>query len=213
MSSSRDKILAKLRAAQQPFTDVPPITVRHRMVPLADTSPEALLARFKQEAEKLGCYVYSLPEAETLVKILELIGSEKSVLSWEFDEISLSGLRETLDRAKISVAKFNDGKVKVGITGADWGLAATGSIVVSTGKGKFRTTSLLPDVHIVALKADRIRADFETWIAGQRSGQLDAFRTSSNTVIITGPSKTADIAQELIKGAHGPRVVHIFILQ
>lgn len=212
MSTSRDRIIGKLREAQQPFTDVAPIAERKSMVPLDDTSPAALLARFKDEAQKLGCYVYHLSEAETIARVLELIGTDKQVLAWDFRSIPLSGLSEALASAGISTAAYDDGGVKVGITGADAALAATGSLVLSSGRGKHRTTSLLPDVHLAVIRPSQIRPDFESWISEQRTIGQPAFHVASNTVIISGPSKTADIAQELIKGAHGPRVVHIFIV-
>ncbi|MBC8100924.1 MAG: LUD domain-containing protein, partial [Armatimonadetes bacterium] len=54
--------------------------------------------------------------------------------------------------------------------------------------------------------------DFETWLSADTQGDYTAFRAAANLVVVSGPSKTADIAQELIKGAHGPREVHIIIL-
>lgn len=212
MSTSRDRIIGKLRAAQQPFTDVAPIAERRSMVPMDDTSPAALLARFKDEAQKLGCHVYHQSEAESIARILELIGADRQVLAWDFRSIPLPGLSEALAPAGISVAAPDDGGVKVGITGADAALAATGSLVLSSGRGKHRTTSLLPDVHLAVIRTSQIRPDFESWIGEQRTMGQPAFHVASNTVIISGPSKTADIAQELIKGAHGPRVVHVFIV-
>ena len=55
--SSRDNILGRLRAARRPFEDLPPLTSHRHMAPVDDTSPEALRARFIQEAEALGCLV------------------------------------------------------------------------------------------------------------------------------------------------------------
>jgi len=211
--NTRDQILAKLRAAQQPFTDVPPFENPRAVVPITDHSPAALLALFVQEAEKLGCMVYQQPEAESIAQILALIGDDKTILSWDFKHIPLPKLAHELAVQGIKVAESptQDG-VRVGITGADALLAGTGSLVVCSGAGKPRATSLLPDVHIAVARASQLVADFETWTAQQKSSGQSAYRVPANTVIISGPSKTADIAQELIKGAHGPRVVHLFIV-
>jgi hypothetical protein len=89
------------------------------MVPLDDLTPEGLLARFKEEASKIGCYVYHLPEADTIARILELIGDNRQILAWDFRHIALPGLSEALAAKGISVAAPADGGVKVGITGAD----------------------------------------------------------------------------------------------
>ena len=51
---------------------------------------------------------------------------------------------------------------------------------------------------------------FETWMAAQ---DLDQFRSASNVVLISGPSRTADIANELVMGVHGPGSVQIAVLR
>ncbi len=211
--NTRDQILAQLRAAQQPFTDVPPFENPRAVVPITDHSPTALLALFVQEAEKLGCMVYQQPEAQSVAQILALIGDDKTILSWDFKHIPLPSLPQALTARGVTVAPnpTQDG-VRVGITGVDALLAGTGSLVVCSRAGKPRATSLLPDVHIAVAQESQLVADFETWTAQQKLSSQSAYRAPANTVVISGPSKTADIAQELIKGAHGPRAVHVFIV-
>ena len=99
------------------------------------------------------------------------------------------------------------------ITGVSTALAATGSLVLESGAGRYRSSSLLPDLHIALMTPERLLPDLEGWQEAQQARGYPAFRESSNTVIVTGPSKTADIGQQLIKGAHGPREVHIFVLR
>jgi L-lactate dehydrogenase complex protein LldG len=210
--SSRDTILNRLRAARQPFTDVPPIEEAVPVVPMADTSPDALRQRFILEAETLGCYVYEVSDEQAMDMVIELIGGDTQVLSWEAAHIPLDGYADSLQAAGIQIADQKDNTVRVGITGVDAGLAGTGSLVLVGSAGKYRTTSLLPDRHIAVLRTDRLLPGMESWIASQREQGAAAFRDPANTVIITGPSKTADIAQELIKGAHGPREVHIVLV-
>ena len=211
--ASRDKILKKLRQAQQPFNDVKPIEDRRHMVPMSpDLLPEELLERFKQEAEKLSCYVYTLSHGEAFEQIMDLIGDDKSILSWDDKFIPLDGLHEKLKSVGVDIAQYNDGGVRVGITGVSSAFAATGSLVLSSGAVQYRTTSLLPDRHIAVMTPDQLFPDFESWQQAQQQVGYPAFTQSSNTTIVTGPSKTADIAQELIKGAHGPREVHIIVI-
>jgi len=212
--TARDKILNKLRKAQQPFTHIPPIENRRHMVPMpSDSSQAELLERFVKEAELLTCYVYQLDQNSAFEQIMELIGDEKSVLSWADEHIPIDGLHDKLTSIGVSIAKHDDGGVQVGITGVTSALATTGSLVLSSGAGRYRTTSLLPDRHIAVMTPDQLVPDFETWQQLQAEQGYPAFRQSSNTTIVTGPSKTADIGQELIKGAHGPREVHIIILK
>ena len=209
---ARNQILNKLRKAQQPFTDRPPIENRRHMVPETDLSQEEMLAQFSAEAKKLGCYVYQLNQNDAFEQIMELIGDDKSILSWDEAHIPLNGLHKKLETVGVSIAAYNDGQVRAGITGVTSAFAATGSLVLLSGAGRYRTASLLPDLHIAILTPDQMMPDFEAWQQAQQKEGYPAFTKSSNTTIISGPSKTADIAQELIKGAHGPREVHIIIL-
>lgn len=212
--NSRQKILDKLRTAQVPFSDAPAAPEPYcPVVPLEDVSPAALLQRFTEEAEKLSSKVY-LPadEAAACEQIVTLLGDDKQFLNWEFEQIPLSGLAEGLANAGITPAEPGDPAVRVGITGVNAALAATGSLVYVSGAGKHRLASLLPPVHIAVVKAEQILPDFENWIALQREGGLEPFKGHGNTVIVSGPSRTADIAMEVILGVHGPAEIHIVII-
>ena len=210
---ARNRILNKLRQAQQPFTDRPPIENRRHMVPESNMTQDEMLAQFSDEAKKLGCYVYQLNQNDAFEQIMELLGDDKSILSWDEGHIPFNGLHKKLEAVGVSIAEYNDGQVRAGITGVTSAFAATGSLVLLSGAGRYRTASLLPDLHIAILTPDQMMPDFEAWQQAQQALGYPAFTKSSNTTIITGPSKTADIAQELIKGAHGPREVHIIILR
>jgi L-lactate dehydrogenase complex protein LldG len=207
--SSKNIILKKLRAAKQPFTDVEPIAEKTPVVTVEDTSPAALRERFIEALKKVKVSVYEVNSpGDALETILELIGDEKRILSWQPQHIPLPDLHPALAQAGISIAAPEDDTVLVGITGVDVALAATGSLVLNSGAGQYRATSLLPDKHIAVVKTSQLVVDMETWVAATKSD----FNKPSNITIITGPSKTADIAQELIIGAHGPRSVHVVLL-
>jgi L-lactate dehydrogenase complex protein LldG len=112
----------------------------------------------------------------------------------------------------IQVADPRDGSVRVGITGVEAALGATGSLVMSALPGKPRSVSLLPHVHIAVLTEAQILPHFEAWIAQVRTS-TDSFRQTGNHIIITGASRTGDIGFELVLGAHGPAVLHVIILK
>src|SRR5690606_21167315 len=199
--SSKNNILNRLRKAQQPFTDIPPIETPRKMVNLDELSSANLAGKFTLEAEKLSCYVYRVEDdQDALNTVLGLLEGSKEALAWDDDKLPFP-IKEALTEKNIAIANHDNTFVNVGITGVDAGLAGTGSLVISSGHGKFRTASLLPDTHIALMRSSQILPDLETWIQHQRDSGLGAFKDSSNTVIITGPSKIADIAQELTKGA------------
>ncbi len=209
---ARDRILSKLRRTQRPFSDIQPILQRRHMIPQRDLSLPEQLQLFIDEAEAVGCFVYQLDQNAALEQIMELIGDDRSVLSWDESQIPFDGLHGMLKSLGVTVARPDDSDVRVGITGVNAALAATGSIIVESGAGRQRSASLLPAVHIALMRAEQILPDLETWQGAQKQAGYPAFTKSSNTTVITGPSKTADIAHQLVKGAHGPREVHIMIL-
>jgi L-lactate utilization protein LutC len=210
--SSREQILARLRSREKPFPEVHPPGAYQPMTPLAEDGP-SLLARFVSEAEALNAVVHqSVNEAQVIQEILEILGSDKTILAWDWPSIPLSGLHQALESAKISVASPRDSNVRVGISGAGAALAATGSLVLCSGKGQYRATSLLPPVHIAVITRQQIIPNLERWIQQQRAAGMPAFQQTSNTVVVSGPSRTADIAMELILGMHGPGTLHIFIV-
>jgi L-lactate dehydrogenase complex protein LldG len=97
------------------------------------------------------------------------------------------------------------GADEVGVSRAIYGLADTGSIVLAAGPDEPRARSLLPPVHVTLLDTDRILP-----------GLPELFRElgselPSALAIVTGPSRTADIEQKLVIGAHGPGEVHIVL--
>jgi len=83
-----------------------------------------------------------------------------------------------------------------GITLAEVAVAETGSLLVSAGPGRRRLASLAPPVHVALVRRESIVSTLEEGLA--RLGD----RTS---VLISGPSRTADIEGVLVRGVHGPR--------
>lgn len=97
-----------------------------------------------------------------------------------------------------------DGAI-VGLTGAHAALADTGSVVLVHGEGRGRLVSLLPPVHVALVDVARLHATLGAlWAA-----EPDLIRQSANVVVVTGPSRTADIEMTLTRGVHGPRIVHV----
>ncbi len=131
-----------------------------------------------------------------------------AVSCWQLDQIPIPGLEAAFVEANIAHAG-QDASVRVGLTGVDAALAATGSVVVMSGNGRYRAASLLPPVHIVVVATAQIVPDLESFWAQQRTIGLDQTRQSSNVVVISGPSRTSDIAMQLVMGMHGPRELHL----
>ena len=101
----------------------------------------------------------------------------------------------------------------LGITGCFCALAETGTLVLCSGPGTPATTSLLPETHIAIVPASRILSGMEeAWNLIRR--ELEESQKLPRAVnFISGPSRTGDIEQTIVLGAHGPYRVHIVIVQ
>lgn len=98
-----------------------------------------------------------------------------------------------------------------GLSHAEAGIAETGTLCLLSGPANPTTLNFLPDNHIVVLRRADLVGDLETlWtLLRQRFGAGHLPRTVN---LITGPSRSADIEQQMLLGAHGPRRLHILIL-
>ena len=100
----------------------------------------------------------------------------------------------------------------VGITGAFCVIAETGTLMMLSGEATPGATSLLPETHIAVVHESRIvRGMEDAWALLRAERGATAMPRAVN--FISGPSRTADIEQTLVLGAHGPYRVHIILLQ
>ena len=101
----------------------------------------------------------------------------------------------------------------MGITGADYAIAETGSVVVLPRQGLSRLVSVVPPVHVAIVKPSDIVGTLDDLFALRRleyarnGGEMGSYLN-----FITGPSRTADIEQTIVVGVHGPREVHMVLL-
>ncbi len=105
----------------------------------------------------------------------------------------------------------SDGTDETGISHAFAAIAETGTLVMTSGADNPTTLNFLPENHIVVLDAASIRGDLETIMADIRKayGKGVMPRTVN---FITGPSRSGDIEQKILLGAHGPRALHIVLV-
>jgi len=94
----------------------------------------------------------------------------------------------------------------LGVTGAQWAIAETGTLVLESEAESHRLTSLVPPVHLCILNAGKIRQTLGE-ILGSVSAELSATIT-----FITGASRTSDIELTLAIGVHGPAELHVIVI-
>ncbi len=169
--------------------------------PLIAQSPstEALIAQFTQELTALGGHVYRVMEAELPERLTEFLhskGADRVVVD-DFAARYVKGL---------PALREPDPSIRWGVTGSLCGIAETGSVALVSGAGETLTASLLTEVHAAILKA----SDLLPTVA-DALGRPEV-RAAAAGVLVTGPSRTADIEMALTIGVHGPREIHVFLI-
>ena len=171
--------------------------------PLTQPPHKSLPAQFAEELTALGGHVYIVPEKDFHSKLLEFLkskGSDRVLVDDLGAEYGLS-LPEGIE-----LVREPDPSVRAGITGTLAGIADTGSLLLVSGAGQTLTASLLPQVHVAVLKTSRLVSTLAEAL------RLPEVRTALAGVVITGPSRTADIEMTLTIGVHGPGELHVFLI-
>lgn len=105
----------------------------------------------------------------------------------------------------------SDGRDLNAVSHAFAGIAETGTLVLTSGEANPSTLNFLPDNHIVVVSAADLEGDYEAMWSRLRIAHGKG--TMPRTVNwITGPSRSGDIEQTLLLGAHGPRQLHIIVV-
>jgi len=164
-----------------------------------------LVARFTQELRALGGQVVMTEAAGLPDQVIALLRDRQidRVQAWD----RIPGLDPAvLTQAGIRVEREADESLRAGITGALAGVAETGTLVLPGGEGQPLSASLLPEIHIAVLRASDIEGSLEKVFERR---QVERFPT---VVLVSGPSRTADIEMTLTIGVHGPGELHVFLL-
>ncbi len=217
--SARERILGKLRAAAvstaKTLPDVAGWYAGHRPVETA----AAKVQRFRQCIELAHAEVHAVTAGNWLNKLAEVLQARQldQLLVAEgtpHGEQALDVLpRQGVECATYDMAieawkteMFN--ATPASLTGARAAIAETGTLILWPDALEPRLMSLVPPVHIVLLDATRIYNTF--FEAMTLEGWQDGLPT--NALLISGPSKTADIQQTLAYGAHGPKELIVLLL-
>jgi len=193
---------------------------------------EELVENFKRECESILGKVWVAENKEEVWQSLSSILKEaeiKKILIWEshvLERLEVNSLLDSLgiqdlfaghkDHSQHLKQKDYLGIVKeaeLGISGVDYGLADTGTLVLRALRGQDRSTSLLPPIHVAIMEAERILPSSDDLLVKLQLEMTEHGTLDSCFSLITGPSKTADIEMNLILGVHGPKNLHVIILK
>lgn len=97
-----------------------------------------------------------------------------------------------------------------GITGAQWAIAETGTLVLDSDRERHRLASLVPPMHVAIVEAGVIRETLAEVLAEVGAGGADGL--CRTLTLVTGPSRTSDIELTLAIGVHGPAVLAVVVV-
>lgn len=179
-----------------------------------------LVERFVDALARVGGVVHRGDPSAVAIELAREHGAT-SFLAWDDDQMPAPGVGAALvaaGLAQLDACVPRDERldhqmgymdVTLGVTGAVAGFAESGSVVVASGPGRPRMASLIPSVHLALLRSSDIHRSLAHW-AGANHGFL---AEHTNVVFITGVSRTGDIEMRLNTGVHGPKHVHVVLVE
>jgi len=214
-SAARNAIFNRIRKAQQrpaeptqaEYAAVDEYLSQHPQGPRPSVGSD-LIEHFKAQALRMSDTVEQVATFEeapqAVARYLDGIGVARNAIAWKtMAELSWAA-------AGLNV-EFRPPRNEdlVGITGAFCAVAETGTLMLLSGLETYASASLLPETHIAIVPASRIVAGMEDAFALARAERGELPRATN---FISGPSRTGDIEQTIVLGAHGPYRVHVIVI-
>ena len=222
MSSARDNVLSRVRKALgKRERDIAALAAAEAIIAGHAQGPRPLLAenrveRFIERARDMESTVERVVDRAIIpaavaryldgLQLPPALSAQKSHagVCWpEFAALDWAGAGLAIE------ARPTTGSDRLGITGTYCAIAETGTMVILTGADAPTATALLPDTHVAIVSAARIVDGMEDAFALIRRERGQLPRAVN---LISGPSRTGDIEQTIVLGAHGPFRVHILVV-
>lgn len=200
---------------------------------LAPIPAESLIDTFEKELNKVGGITHRAGSAGELDQILRGIldstGAGPVVLSrnallrrleipqklesWGRSVAAWPG-EGAVDAEKLDEFRALCFNAAAGITGADFALAESGSLVLTSLTEGSQLVSLAPPLHIALYRRSQVVESLEETLSGLSAGYPPSAAAAGRSVVfITGQSRTADIEQISIRGVHGPLSIHAVLVE
>jgi L-lactate dehydrogenase complex protein LldG len=204
VSIAKENILKRIRQALSNPVPLPfPHSEGAQPVFPAGVDDDAIV--FAQEFTKLqGKFAFCTDE-EDLKKQLEQLITEKKWTKVYFKESMVAALLNSRE-------SYHDlASCDVSVTGCEYLVARTGTIVMSTAQQSGRTTSVYAPVHICIAYSRQMLYDLKDALSFLKEKYKN--NLPSQITFATGPSRTADIEKTLVTGVHGPKEVYCFLVE
>lgn len=209
--SDREEILNRLRGQARPVSPPPQWSSNRQYADLAEQFTTALTAVYGEviHVADLEAALAALAPLWSTLSAQQIIVNDEPALQ----HIDWSGRWPEIDwfivdaqKSSAEVRNFS-ARADVGISSGLAALAETGTVIIASGPGRSRLVTLLPPVHVALVYRHQILPDIFAWVAGREADW------PANVVLVSGPSKTADIEQTLSVGVHGPKRFIVVLIE
>jgi L-lactate dehydrogenase complex protein LldG len=208
LSPSKENILKKIRKALSHSTPLP-FPQSEGNVSVFHPSHQELEVEFAEQFTKLlGRFIYCINRQEMAFQLNSLIQKQ----NWQKVYCLENNLCEMIGPQVAERLTKNDlANCDVSITGCEYLVARTGSIVISAAQPGGRTTSVYAPIHICIAYTNQLVYDLKDALQSVK----DKYGNNLPSLITfaTGPSRTADIEKTLVVGVHGPKEVYLFLVE
>lgn len=208
VSPSKENILKRIRKALSHSTPLP-FPQSEGNQPLYEPLQQEPEVEFAEQFTRLqGKFIYCINQQELAFQLTSLIKKQdwQKVYCVE-DKLVAAVSAQLADRLTATGLADCD----VSITGCEYLVARTGSIVLSTSSPSGRSASVYAPIHICIAYTSQLLYDIKDALQAAR----DKYGTNLPSLITlaTGPSRTADIEKTLVVGVHGPKEVYLFLVE
>jgi L-lactate dehydrogenase complex protein LldG len=209
---SREAILHKVRTALGRSVGQPPAPAPPPYLRIPAGAREERIASFFRAVELLAGKTFRANTPDAARDYVESVVAGRRAVVSNAPFLADCGITKIpgvecgyTDRERLRAACA---EAAVGITSAEYALADTGTLVMLASPAEPRMISLLPPVHVAVLAPDRLLSSLDELF----TVLPNPARNTSSMVLITGPSRTADIEQILVRGVHGPGELHVVVV-
>ena len=208
MESAKNKILARLKAAQDKRGEIE-VTTPDFTSPIYHPLNPSLSLEFKTNLELIGGKVFICKSKNDVADQIKLICEERQqnqIFCTDPDIKPLITGDITINSDEASFAE-----ISIGITGCEFLVAHLGSVLVSSAQISGRRLNVFPETHIVVANESQLTDYLDSALEKLRNKYKNELPSLISN--ITGPSRTADIEKTLVMGMHGPKSLIVIIAE
>jgi L-lactate dehydrogenase complex protein LldG len=208
ITPGKENILKKIRKALAQPTPLP-FPQSEGNQPLFPPLEQEIEVEFAEQFTKLqGKFIFCINQQEYAFQLSSLIKKQGWEKVFSVEEKLLGPVASQLSER---ITTDNLGGCDVSVTGCEYLVARTGSIVLSAAQAGGRTTSVYAPIHICVAFTHQLVYDVKDALQAVKEKYGD--NLPSLITFASGPSRTADIEKTLVVGVHGPKEVYLFLIE